>query len=136
MPPLEQHFIIRLTTLGEKAFGGIILWKTQEKFRAISSTAVNPRQWLTAYFRTRAHMASYESDFHCNPACTRPGCKNKNLLVQVSIVHLMGAAMHHNESVFATYQRNYTLGLFPIQQDIQLKAAEAKKPCPFLENDL
>ena len=30
-----------------------------EKFQAISSQAENPRQWLAAYLRDRADLASY-----------------------------------------------------------------------------
>ena len=99
---------------------------------------VTPRQWLTAYFRTRAHLASHESDFHCDPACTRPGCKNQNLQVPVSIVDLVGAAMHQDVPVSAHYQRNYSLGLFADEWNdwIRRVSLRLKKPCPFLENDL
>ena len=108
------------------------------KIQTVSSAVVDPRQWLTAYFHTRAHLASSESEFHCDPACTRPGCKNKNILVPASLVDLLGAAGHHNESVSATYQRYYTLGLFPHEQNDWIKkvSLRLKKPCPFLENDL
>ena len=105
--------------------------------QAVSSAVVNPSQWLSAYFRTRAHLASSESEFHCDPVCTRPGCKNHNLLVPVSLIDLMGAAMHHDESVVAMYQRHYTLGLFPNEQNDWIKqvSLRLKKPCPFLKND-
>lgn len=108
------------------------------RIQEVSSTAVNPRQWLTAYFRSRAHLASYESDFHCDPACARPGCKNQNLQVPVSIVDLVGAAMHQDGSVSANYQRNYSLGLFADERNdwIRRVSLRLKKPCPFLENDL
>jgi Fe-S-cluster containining protein len=107
------------------------------KIQEVFPTAVNPRQWLTAYFCTRAHLASYESDFHCDPACTRPGCKNQDLLVPVSIVDLVGAAIHQDGSVSANYQRNYSLGLFADERNdwIRRVALRLKKPCPFLEND-
>ena len=99
---------------------------------------VNPCQWLTAYFRNRAHLASSESDFRCDPACTRPGCKNQNLQVPVSIVDLVGAAMHQEGSVSANYQRNYSLGLFANEWNAWIRkvSLRLKKPCPFLENDL
>jgi len=102
-----------------------------------SSGAVNPRQWLEAYFRTRAHLAAAESDFHCDPACTRPGCKNKILQVPVSLVDLLGAAWHRNESVSATYQRHYALGLLSQAQDDWIRKVSLRlmKPCPFLEHD-
>jgi Fe-S-cluster containining protein len=108
------------------------------KIQEVSSTAVTPRQWLTAYFRTRAHLASSESDFHCDPACTRPGCKNQNLQIPVSIVDLLGAAMYQDGSVSANYQRNYCLGLFADERNdwIRRVALRLKKPCPFLINDL
>jgi Fe-S-cluster containining protein len=108
------------------------------KIQEVSSTAINPGQWLTDYFRTRAHLASSESDFHCDPACTRPGCQNQNLQIPVSIVDLVGAAMHQAESVSANYQRNYSLGLFAHERHdwIRRVSLRLKKPCPFLRNDL
>lgn len=106
--------------------------------QVISSKAENPRQWLTAYLRTRAHLASYESDFHCDSACTRPGCKNQDLQVPVSIVDLLGAALHRDESVSDNYYRHYSLGLLSNERDdwIRMVSLKLKKPCPFLENDL
>jgi len=105
-----------------------------------SSLAVadTPDQWLAGYFHTRAHLASRESDFHCNPACTRPGCRNISILVPVSLVDLLGVARHCQKSVAATYQRYYALGLFPHEQNdwIRKVALRLNKPCPFLEQDL
>lgn len=108
------------------------------KKQTLSSQAENPRQWLTAYLRTRARLASCESDFHCDPACTRPGCRNQDLQIQVSLIDLLGAALHLEEPVSAIYRRHYSLGLFSDQRDDWLKMAalKLKKPCPFLENDL
>ena len=107
------------------------------KDQTMASAAANPGQGLTAYFHTRAHLANHESDFHCDPACTRPGCKNNDILVPVSLVDLMGAAQQHNESVGATYQRFYTLGLLPTEHNDWIKKVSLRlnKPCPFLEHD-
>jgi Fe-S-cluster containining protein len=108
-----------------------------EKVRAIFAKAGNPRQWLAAYLRTRGHLASGASDFRCDPACTRPGCKSQDLQVPVSLVDLMGAARHRDESVSASYHRYYTLGLFSnLREDcIRMVSLRLKKPCPFLEDD-
>jgi len=108
------------------------------KMPALSSPAGDPREWLTAYLRHRAHLASLESDFKCPPACTRPGCRNPDLQVQVSLVDLLGAAFNREESVSAIYQRHYSLGLFANGRDdwIRMVALKLKKPCPFLEDDL
>jgi Fe-S-cluster containining protein len=56
----------------------------------------------------------------------------------VSLVDLIGAAMHRDESVSANYHRNYSLGLFSNERDdwIRMVSLKVKKPCPFLENDL
>ena len=107
------------------------------KIQAISSQAENPRQWLAAYLRNRADLASYKSDFHCDPTCTRPGCKNQDLQVPVSIIDLVGAAMHRDKSVSATYPGNYSLGLLSNEREdwIRIVTLRLKKPCPFLEND-
>jgi Fe-S-cluster containining protein len=108
-----------------------------EKNQAISSQAENPRQWLAAYLRHRADLASYKSDFHCDPTCTRPGCKHQDLQIPVSIIDLLGAAMYRDKSVSATYQGSYSLGLLSNEREdwIRSVSLRLKKPCPFLEND-
>jgi Fe-S-cluster containining protein len=105
---------------------------------AASPQAQDPGPWLAAYLRTRAHLASLESDFRCDPACSRPGCKDQDLQVSVSLVDLLGAALHREESVAAIYPRHYSLGLFSLRWDnwIRRVSLKLKKPCPFLENDL
>jgi Fe-S-cluster containining protein len=108
-----------------------------EEIQAISSQAGNPRQGLAVYLRQRADLASYKSDFHCDPACTRPGCKHQDLQIPVSIIDLLGAALHRDQSVSATFQGNYTLGLLSNEREdwIRTVTLRLKKPCPFLEND-
>jgi Fe-S-cluster containining protein len=108
-----------------------------KKKPAIFSQAANPGQWLAEYLRHRADLASYKSDFHCNPACKRPGCKNQDLQIPVSIVDLMGAALYRERSVSATYSDNYSLGLLSNEREdwIRTVTLRLKKPCPFLEND-
>jgi Fe-S-cluster containining protein len=109
-------------------------WKNNQ---TISSQARNPRQWLAAYLRNRADLASYKSDFYCDPTCTRPGCKNQDLQVPVSIIDLLGAAMYRDQSVSATSAGNYSLGLLSNEREdwIRIVNLRLKKPCPFLEND-
>lgn len=108
------------------------------KIPAISSQAGDLQEWLTAYLHTRAQLASSGSDFSCDPACTRPGCKHQDLQVQVSLVDLLGAARNRGASVWAIFQGSYSLGLFADERDDWLRrvALKLKKPCPFLENDL
>jgi Fe-S-cluster containining protein len=105
--------------------------------QAIYSQAENPSQWLDEYLRNRAHLASYKSDFNCDPACTRPGCKNQDLQVPVSIIDLLGSAMYRDKSVSAIYHGNYSLGLLSNEREdwIRIVNLRLKKPCPFLEND-
>jgi Fe-S-cluster containining protein len=105
--------------------------------QAISSQAKNPRQWLAAYLRHRAHLASYKSDFSCDPACTRPGCKNQDLQVPASIIDLLGAASLRDKSVLAIYPNDYSLGLLSNEREdwIRIVNLKLKKPCPFLEDD-
>jgi Fe-S-cluster containining protein len=112
--------------------------KDLKNMEAPSSGGGNIRSWLAEYFRTRAHLASHESDFQCDPACTRPGCKNPDMQVQVSLVDLLGAALYLEESVSSLYRRYYSLGLFPEEKQywIRMVALKLQKPCPFLENDL
>jgi Fe-S-cluster containining protein len=98
----------------------------------------NTRDWLSGYVRRRAHLASEACDFECDPDCSRPGCKNPDLQVPVSLVDLLGAARHRGESVSALYRRHYVLGLFYNDTDYCLRTVSLKlqKPCPFLAADL
>jgi Fe-S-cluster containining protein len=107
------------------------------KIQAISSQAGNPRPWLAEYLRHRADLASYKSDFHCDLTCTIPGCKNQDLQIPVSIIDLVGAAMHRDQSVSAIFPGNYSLGLLSNEREdwIRTVSLRLKKPCPFLEND-
>jgi Fe-S-cluster containining protein len=107
------------------------------KIQSIVSQEKNPRQWFEAYLRNRAYLASFQSDFHCDSTCTRPGCKNQDLQVPVSIIDLVGAAMHRNEPVSVTYKNNYFLGLIATARENwhRVVTLRLQKPCPFLEND-
>jgi Fe-S-cluster containining protein len=109
-----------------------------ENALAMSSQAGNPRQWLAAYLGARGQLASYASDFRCDPACARPGCKDQDLQVPVSLVDLTGAAGHRDEAVSASFHRHYTLGLVSnLRQDcLSLISLRLKKPCPLLEDEL
>jgi len=107
------------------------------KIQALSFQAGNPGQWLAAYLRLRADLASYKSDFHCDPACTRPGCKNQDLQIPVSIIDLLGAALYRDKPVSAIYPGNYSLGLLSDEREdwIRTVTLRLKKPCPWLEDD-
>ena len=98
----------------------------------------NTREWLTAYLRRRAQLASQACEFQCDPACSRPGCKSQDLQVPVSLVDLLGVAWHREESVSAIYRRHYVLGLFYNDTDYCFRTVslKLKKPCPFLADDL
>jgi Fe-S-cluster containining protein len=60
------------------------------------------------------------------------------LQVPVSLVDLLGAALHRGESVSQHYHGHYSLGLLSTERDdwIRMVSLRLKKPCPFLENDL
>ncbi len=95
-------------------------------------------EWLDSYVGRRGRLASEASDFHCDPDCTRPGCKNPDLQVPVSLVDIVAAARHQGESVSALFRRHYVLGLFYNDTDYCLRTVSLKlqKPCPFLADDL
>jgi Fe-S-cluster containining protein len=59
------------------------------------------------------------------------------LQIPVSIIDLLGAAMHRDKSVAAIYPGNYSLGLLSNEREdwIRTVTLRLKKPCPFLEND-
>ncbi len=67
---------------------------------------------LTAYLQERARLASSESAFRCDPTCTRPGCKQPEVQIPVSLLDLLGAAALRRESVTTLYRGHYRLGLF------------------------
>ncbi|MEW6657483.1 MAG: YkgJ family cysteine cluster protein [Thermodesulfobacteriota bacterium] len=106
--------------------------------KSLFVSVLNPFQWLTAYLHTRAQMASLGSEFHCHPACTRPGCKDPDLQVQVSLVDLLGAASLLGEPLLALYRQYYSPAIFSDEREDWLRTAglKLKKPCPFLANDL
>jgi Fe-S-cluster containining protein len=108
------------------------------KVPTTSPQSEKSRQWLADYLRIRAHLASQDSDFQCDPACARPGCKNQDLQVPVSLVDLLGAALHLGEPVSALNLRHYVLGVFSNDRDdwIRQVSLKLKKPCPFLDQDL
>jgi Fe-S-cluster containining protein len=108
-----------------------------KQVQAISSQAEDPRQWLAAYLRRRADLAAYKSGFECDPACTRPGCKNRDLQIPVSLIDLLGAARYRDTPVSALYPGNYSLGLLSNERHdwIRTVALRLQKPCPFLEHD-
>ena len=107
-----------------------------ETIAAIASLK-NPPPGLAAYLRRRADLASYQSGFHCDPACTRPGCKNQDLQIPVSIVDLLGAALYRDQPVSAIYLGNYSLGLLSDGREdwIRTVTLRLNKPCPFLNHD-
>ena len=96
------------------------------------------RQWLADYLRTRARLASQDSDFRCDPECARPGCKNQDLQVPVSLVDLLGAALHRDEPPSELNLRHYVLGVFSNDRAdwIRMASLKLKKPCPFLDHVL
>jgi Fe-S-cluster containining protein len=104
----------------------------------ISLQTENPQQWLDDYLHTRARLAAQDSDFQCDPACARPGCKNQDLQIPVSLVDLLGAAHRRHELVSELYLRHYVLGVFSNDRAdwIRLASLKLKKPCPFLDQDL
>ena len=109
-----------------------------EKMPPLASPTATPPQWLADYFRTRARLASAGSDFHCDPDCPRPGCKHPDLLLQVSIVDLLGLAGQLEESVATVYRRYCSLALFTDGRTdlLRMVALKLQRPCPFLAEDL
>jgi Fe-S-cluster containining protein len=109
-----------------------------ERKKLIPPQPEDPRPWLADYLDLRARLASQASDFQCDPACARPGCKNQDLQVPVSLVDLLGVALHRDERVSELNLRHYVLGVFCNDRDdwIRLVSLKLKKPCPFLDQDL
>ncbi|MBW2150329.1 MAG: YkgJ family cysteine cluster protein [Deltaproteobacteria bacterium] len=98
----------------------------------------NCLECIRRYLEKRARLGSYCSEFQCAADCTRPGCKDKDLHIPVSIMDLIGAAAHLDEPIFSIYRRYYSLSL--LSQDhtdwIWMVSLMLNKPCPFLKNDL
>jgi len=97
----------------------------------------NPRQWLADYLSARTLLGARDSDFRCDPACLRPGCRNPDLQVPVSLIDLLGVGWHLDSPVSDLFQRHYVLGLYSNDRDdwIRTVAVRLKKPCPFLDQD-
>jgi Fe-S-cluster containining protein len=98
----------------------------------------NYSSWLTEYLDIRARLGSLGSTFRCDPACTRPGCRNIELQIPVSLIDLLGVAGLRREPVSEMYRRHYVVGLFADERYDRLRRVtlRLKKPCPFLEDDL
>lgn len=113
-------------------------WTRRRRQAANLPQAENPGQWFAAYLHHRAQLASSESDFHCDPACSRPGCQNQDLQVPVSVIDIMAAAGHQRQPISAIYHNHYSLGLLANGREdwIRMVAPRLQKPCPFLQNDL
>ncbi len=94
--------------------------------------------WFAAYLRQRADLAATASEFQCDPACRRPGCKNQDLQVPVTIFDVLAAARHQDQPLSAIYQDRYSLGLLSNEREdwIRMVTLKLQKPCPFLKNDL
>jgi Fe-S-cluster containining protein len=107
------------------------------QFEEIFGVGPSPDPDLTAYFHTRWELAATASEFHCDPDCTRPGCKREDLQIPVSLMDLLGAARYRRESVAALFQRHYTLGLLAEGRHPWIKRLSLKlnKPCPFLREE-
>jgi Fe-S-cluster containining protein len=105
---------------------------------AVADPPANPGEWLAAYLGTREGLAAAESDFQCEPACRRPGCRHPDLQIPVSLIDLAAAARSRGESVWAFFRQHYAVGLFADERDDWLRrvALRLQKPCAFLENDL
>ncbi len=108
------------------------------KISEVFPRTADPHGWLSGYLRARARLASFMTEFHCDPACTRPGCKREDMQVPATIIDLLGVALHRRQSVSETYRRHFLLGLLADGRDngIRLVLPRLRKPCPFLENDL
>lgn len=58
--------------------------------------------------------------------------------IPVSLVDVMGSALHRNRPVSESYWQHYSLGLFSNDREegIKVVGLKLKKPCPFLEENL
>lgn len=110
--------------------------KRRAEIQPICSPGGDFPEWISAHFRTRAYLANEKSEFRCDPACTRPGCRG--MVVPVTLVDVLGAALYHDESVSAIYRGNYSLGLLSGEKRewVRVVSLRLKNPCPFLEKDL
>jgi Fe-S-cluster containining protein len=102
-----------------------------------SSAEGNVSERLENYFRTRADLGNRESEFQCVPACTRPGCKNQNLQVPVSLFDVIGAALHRGDTVSGVCFSNYSLSVLSVDGHDWIRAVSLRlrKPCPYLEDE-
>jgi Fe-S-cluster containining protein len=109
-----------------------------QKSQIIPSEPEEHSRWLTEYLSRRARLGALGSTFQCDPACTRPGCRERDLQIPVSLLDLLGAAGLRRELVSEVYRGHYFLGLFIDDRTDWLRRVtlRLKKPCPFLEGDL
>lgn len=113
-------------------------WARRRRQAAKPPQGENPGQWFAAYLHQRALLASAESNFHCDPACSRPGCQNQDLQVPVSLFDILAAAGHQDQPIPAIYDHHYSLGLLANGREdwLRMGTLRLKKPCPFFQNNL
>jgi Fe-S-cluster containining protein len=89
------------------------------------------------YFEQRAYLGGKQSEFRCNPDCSRPGCIHTEMQVPATIFDILGAATLLDEPVHAAYHKYYSLGVMPREGFDWIKSVslKLKKPCPFLDSN-
>jgi len=89
------------------------------------------------YFEQRAYLGGKQSEFQCNPECSRPGCTHPDMQVPATIFDVLGAAILRDEPIHAVYRKYYSLGVMPREGLDWIKSVslKLKKPCPFLDNN-
>jgi Fe-S-cluster containining protein len=92
---------------------------------------------IQEYFAQRSFLGGKQSELHCNPDCSRPGCTRPEMQVPATIYDILGAAMLLDEPILNVYHKYYSLGVMPREGLDWIKSVsmKLKKPCPFLDNN-
>lgn len=90
---------------------------------------------MQAYLSQRATLFNLESRFSCPDSCERPGCKETDLHISVSLVDLIALSLSSGKRVSDLFRDDCQIGFDPLSEEdpwVGRLTIELKKPCPFL----
>jgi Fe-S-cluster containining protein len=92
---------------------------------------------LNNYFQHQSHLVDIDCDFRCPDDCSSPGCRKKNITVEVTLFDLIKLSRFLNIPVSHIFSQHCRLGLAACKDHIQYMnlLIKMKKPCRFLSGN-
>jgi Fe-S-cluster containining protein len=92
---------------------------------------------LDDYFQHQADLSDLECNLRCPNDCSAPGCRQADVIVEVTIFDLIRLGRFLNTPVSHLFSQNCHLGLMICEDNIRYKRLliKMKKPCLFLSGN-